>query len=286
MAKASKENWESEVGVFLMEPIDQIVFQLTSGSRRPLFQIKSVCWSIFALHLAFLERGFFSESTWITALDSDVLGVGKVVLEHLEDTSEASNATSRSRLEDAYHSSNGSSSNETRYPNARHKVSPSLSPSVVNAPRRRPLQLAVTFTADGHQYPFQAIFKAAMYNLMTVAPFDCQERAGVVGRYISSHDFTMVIFPSHRYGQDDYKWWMTVDALWMMTDLMRAEGPRGHWAEAVGRLRYDGNNVARMILGKGNLSPSELDAVWTRLGGDDDMTFQNAGISVEDTYQT
>ena len=265
MATAALLNWNEDFDVFRFDPVNGIRFDFASGVAPPKYQIKTVLWSFVGLFHQFTLRDYFGAASWITKLNPNVLGVGKV---YYSLRSANTNASSGAAIGIGFNQSIDSA-----------EVS-------VKSPNPSQLRLTLSFLRNGRVFEMKSVANVAVYSILSIAEYTATETAEIINTYQEDDDLTLALLPWSVGGADDWKWAMASETVKLMFDALSTAGPRGRWQECTGRVREGEYNVGRVLIRKGNIvPPDQLEDVWASMqaGAEDD---QGGGIDVIDSDLT
>ena len=78
MSRLALRDYEQEVRIWNMDPIDRIILRFVSGVTKPLFQIKSIMWTIMSTYMRMNLESRWEEARIEARVDAGVLGYGSV----------------------------------------------------------------------------------------------------------------------------------------------------------------------------------------------------------------
>lgn len=261
LAAAALRPWEQEINLYHFTPVSDIAFDFKSGKNPPFYEISTVMWTFLSVYLDQNMQNFWSEVSWITRLDPDVVGVGKVYAV-VGDRIAARNDPVDHSTQDNFSRNLSASIAVDQMVGSDLPTLQHISPSTVIGSRG--LALGLGYVRNGRSFQVQDVFTAVFWLIITAAPYDSKEPALTMGRYDPEANLTLSVCPWH--DVDEFKWWMAIESLWMLLDLMLDETPGGRWAEARARLRVDGVNQGKLFLVKGRMTPDELESAFDDLG--------------------
>ena len=255
MARVAMDGWEDQIEKLRIEPYAGIGFNFTSGRTSYTYQTKSICWSLLGVFTAFNIKEAWVESSWISKLIPNILGVGTIYLDLTSPDEQSKEHSSQDRLWEA---SNSTASSAIDRPSIRSKLGVSSIGSLKTGINFPPLDLGLSWRISGETFSTMHIYAAAMFAILEAGPLDATEGNAGVSRYDARQNFTLAVFPKSSGSGEDLKWWMVLEALWMVARAMSKVGTRGTWAELKGVLKVRGVHVGKLILIKGRVLHPQL----------------------------
>ena len=254
MARIAQITFESQIRVVHQEPVDGVAWDFVSGRTELSYQGKTIMWSIFAVFTSLNLRHYWGESSWVTRMGSEAIGVGKVYLGMPGETAGFNESTIQISEDDK--------SDSPFIATSQNASSWSASPGLISQSSmsvRPRLSLELSFVRGGHIFSSERVYRLSMLLLLDSAVHDSLQTAESLLRYDPNEDFSMAISAYHVEDPSDWKWWMVNDALWMFPRSMSREGQSGRFAEGLATIKTaSGAKVGKMLCLKGMLPPAEL----------------------------
>lgn len=260
MAKLAMQSWEKALPNFITDPIAEIAMTFSSGSFTPFFQVNTICWSLAEVLTDFNERETWAEASWVSKMLPDTIGVGKIYLSKGLASNRSKRSTTLNQNLDAFA--------DTQSAPAFDKISSPeieavLARSVASQSNAGTVQLRISYTKDGRTLPAELVYALVMLCILTAGPYESNDPAMALQRYDQAEDLTIAITPTKSQGlRQDAKWWMILEALWMLVKTMSEEGPGGKWAEVKAVVKFGGLYIAKLAVMHGRASMDQIDSIF------------------------
>lgn len=216
MAKAAINNWNQVLPALVIFPeYRSVEVHVVSSANPPSYQTKSLTWTLQAAFEEYIERGQYSSASLTTSVMGRPLG----------------SVSFRSTL-----------------PNSHQAINPL--PQL--APRRRGLTIRLEYARNGAIFTDQGFFYTIMTMLTYAANGDPKTRpmAGI-NLYNSEEDYSISIEPMSPDATEELPLIMVIRILGGLPDVMYGQRTGGRWAELRGLVKWDGVNIGRVMIRKG-----------------------------------
>ena len=284
MGKIAMWDWEQEVARTQLDPQVGIGMLFISSVYPPRYKVQTIIWTLLTVFLDYNNHDHFYESHWVSKFNGQNLGVGNIFSVRAEKQSSliASDSAVANLTEDTPPSlsipasvplatATGKALPEVQ---RRRDATPSLRPSVPSQnlstsgdsdskgqTDSRGLSLRMQFKADGLQYRVPAVYTTVTYAMVQAAEFDSSATARISSAYSAEGDFSVIVGPASIAAQEELKWFMVLNTLWLAPEVLHQLIPGNNWKEVLGLVRYNGYNVGRFILQRGRPFPGNESAV-------------------------
>lgn len=269
MSRLAVRHWEQEVATFHMEPMLRIAIRFSSGNKPPLLRVKSIMWSLLGIFIRFNMVMDWFEVTVVAKITTGTLGVGDV--KYVPENGGSNTVGSSLPIP----STASNTSVEVVYQN-------STSPIVISSPvgKHKGLVITIGFRKDAKPYSVETVYTNDLYLILATGPYNSPDPMDPITRYDPENDCTMGVVPWSQSAQENFKWWMVVDVLRRLPDLMVSPATGDtRYKEIMGRIRWDGVNIGKVFMLAGNVQPSlsrallgELEQLDREIFGDYDDT--------------
>ena len=252
MARMAKLPWEQSVLRMTMDPVERIVLRFVSGVKEPYFQPKSIMWTILSSFLSMNMQLHWADMTVQASLDTGTIGVGDVAYRPRGALSANGSLLDASGVtEDAPFATAIDGTLSTNASQHVRLTAANKSPD----DNAQGLQIKLGFVEDGRKFEIETVYASVMYLMLAVGPFDTDGAMEILGRWDQVSDCTLALLPWSERVAEDFKWWMVVDVLRRLPEIMARPASEHRFIEVTGQIRYDGRNIGRLLFLNGKHTP-------------------------------
>ncbi|KAL8752187.1 MAG: hypothetical protein Q9184_005813 [Pyrenodesmia sp. 2 TL-2023] len=221
MAKGAINYWNQELPhLIIMPEFHNIAVHIVSFANRPPgYQTKSLIWTLQAAFDQYINRGQYSSASLTSRVNNHALG----------------SISLRSTLT-----------------NSRHQATIDPPPPPQLSPRRRGLTIRLEYKLHGAIFTDQGFFYTVINMLVYAANGDPKTRGmDGINLYNSEEDYSLRVEPMSPDATEELPLIMVIRILGGLPEVMYAQRRGGRWAELRGTVKWDGVNIGRVLIKKG-----------------------------------